>query len=487
MSFKPHPPAGLSLIGYDPAMELADDHLARFIDQVVDSAECPKERSPLGQSGYHPRMLMKLMVLAYATGTFSSRRIAQNCQEHLAYLYLSRGERPCFRTLCAARTDYREYLERIWLSLLATAASEGISSVGRISVDASRFKASASRDLVVEAKDYDALVSRLEELLARARQADALEDAEDTAIPSRTGVPGRVTVRTVVRSLGKEVPEGTLTSPAERRLEECVQTLQGAKDADLKHVSLSDPDARMMPIGSARRISMGHALEVAVDSGLLVAGGSTNAAHDAGRLTPLVEAAKANGCAEVTQVLADSGYFTGEEIVALQDAGLEVVVPDATTAGLMRGKGQASPEETIRFEKIQGRNAFICPQGNVLVYKSRGAKDKRARYRAVNECTGCPLAGRCLKNPKAKRRTYCVQTYSERIKAYLQSFETPEMRAKYYSRGPGVETVFAVIRRILGFVSWSVRGAGKISAEAELLKCAYQVRKLQSHRLQSAR
>lgn len=471
-------------MGYDPDSALAEDHLARLVDRVVDNTARPAERSSLGQSAYDPRMLVKLLMFAYATGTFSSRRIAQNCGEHLAYLFLSRGERPCFRTICSARTDYAAYLNEVWLALLGTASAEGMSAAGKIAVDATRFKANASGELVVSKKDYEEVLLRLNEVLAQARDVDAKEDAESVAAPTSTGVNvSRITIRTVVRSVGEEVPTGTVTPRTARRLEECLATVRGAKAEGRKQVSLTDPDARMMPIGSQKRVSMGHALEVVSDSGLLVAGGSTNESSDTGRLVPLVEEARKHDPAVVTQVTADSGYFEANDVVALQDSGLDVVVPDSVTACKMRRKEPPGQASKIVFERIEGQNAYRCPEGRILDRVGKPSADGAAKYRARKDCTGCPLAGSCLEKPTVKRRTLWIRAHSDRIVPYLAGFAEPVVRAAYYARGPTVETVFAFLRRIVGFVRWSVRGASKVAAEAELLKCTYQVRKLHSFQL----
>lgn len=452
--------------------------MARLIDRVVDASPRPKERFVRGQRAYDPRMLFKVLIFAYATGTFSSRKIAQNCSEHLAYLFLSRGEQPCFRTICSARTDYKSYLEQIWLSFLATAASEGMPFAGRIAVDASRFKADASGDLVVEKKDYDALIALFEELLSKGARVDATESSDETASRTHTGVEvSRVTVRKVVRSLGKEAPKGEITPRTEKRLEECRSALIEAKKEELRHVSLTDPDARMMPVGSQKRIGMGHALEVAADSGSLVAGGSTNAASDTGRLAPLVKEARLHDPATITDVVADSGYFDADDVVGLQDSGVRVVVPDATTAGQMR-KNDVT-QEANDFQRIEGEDAYRCPNGRTL-HRIEAKRRNSKRYRPKEECTDCPLASTCLKNKGAKRRTISVRPHAERIWTYLKTFGEEVTRATYYARGPAIETVFAYLRRIIGFTHWSVRGSEKVAAEAALLKCAYQVRKLQS-------
>jgi len=198
-------------------------------------------------------------------------------------------------------------------------------------------------------------------------------------------------------------------------------------------------------------------LEVAADSGLLVAGGSTNEASDTGRLVPLVEEARLHGPVEVTGVVADSGYFKEDDVAALEDSGLDVIVPDSTTACKMRRGEPLGQQGEIVFERIEGRNAYRCPEGNILDRMGKPSADGTAKYRARRECTGCPVAGSCLKDPNAKRRNMRLRLQTERITAYLAAFADPAVRVAYYARGPAVETIFAYIRRIIGFVRWSVR------------------------------
>jgi transposase len=480
MAYKPHPPSAPLLIGHDPETEIGEDHLARFIDKVVDSLPYPKSPEGAGQPAYHPQMLAKVSLLAYSTGVHSSRRIEQNCNENLPYMLLARDDRPCFRTICSARVEYKEYFERAWLHMLAMGSANGVKVLGRIAIDSTKFKADCSGDLTISAQDYDALVARLHEHMEKAEKIDAQEEREGQSVQTGTGVPvRRVQMVNIVRSVGKPMVEGEVTSRMLARIEASIETLEKAKTDGLKHVSLSDPDARMMPIGRSKKIGLGHMFEVAVDSGLLVAAGSTNACSDTGRLKGLVDEAKKNDPVKVTQVLADSGYYQGGQIVELLESGLEVIVPDATTAGEMR-RPETESVEKVEFTKIEGRNAYLCPEGKVLVYKGREESGGQTikQYKAQKLCTGCPLASKCLSKEDVKYRTIRVQEHAAQIKPYLERFKDPEFRKLYYIRGPEVETVFAVAHTNMAFHRWSVRGEDNIASEAALLAAAYQVRKL---------
>ena len=481
MGFKAHPPSGPLLVGLDPETELGQDHLARFIDAVVDAAGCPEAPSGPGQPGYHPRMLAKVSMYAYSTGVHSSRRIEQNCREHLAYVFLARDDRPSYHTISTARVEFREYFESIWLHLLATASQNGITALGRIAIDSTKFRADCSEDLIIKEDDYDAVIARLREHLEMARRADEQEDEEGRLVRTGTGVPAKkLKMRSIVRAVGKPVPEGEVSGRMLARIVESVETLTMAKEKKLKHVSLSDPDARMMPIGARRGCGMGHAFEVAADSGTIVAGGTCNSATDTGRLLPLLEEAKRNDPVPVTEVVADSGYFEGGHVVDLYTSGLDVVVPDATTAGAMRNGPPPPAPERVEFTKIDGRNAYSCPAGNVLTLKQKWDSGGQTfqQYKTKAVCTGCPFAERCLSKPTNKHRYITVQQYGEQVREYLDLFATPEMRKAYYARGPAVETIFGFLRTVMQCMRWSVRGSEKIASEAELIKVSYQVRKV---------
>jgi transposase len=493
MGYKPHPELGPLLIGYDPVVDLPQDHLARFIDEVVDKyAAIPDKEPGPGQPEYDIRPLMKVLLLGYATGVFSSRRIAQNCCESLPYMLLVRDDRPSYHTISTARVKYAEELAWLWYCLFDVAVELGVPFVGKIAVDSSKFKADVSRDSVIRRELFKEVQRRLEAVLEQAKGVDAAEEEEGLAVRSRTGVEAdRGQMRDILRQTRKE-PQAQepakLSKKMAKRVEAAIDTLEMAEAEGLSHVSLTDPDARMMGIGSRKTISMGHSLEVAAESGLLVHAQAIQQSSDTGRLPAAVEGAKLRAPAGVEQVVADSGYYSGGDIVALQDAGLDVVVPDALTACDMKrrqqvGTSSGSVHPRIEFKQVEGRDAYVCPEGNILGRVDRWSKGGRefVRYRAGKSCAECPLAQFCLVKKNAKRRTITIAEHRERLLEHLSRFDDPEVLKTYHARGPAVETVFAFIRGVLGFDHWHLRGADRVSAESTLLTTSYQVRKLHKH------
>jgi transposase len=492
--YKPHPPLAARLIGYDPHVELASDHLCRFVDQVVDKHISIKEKEPgPGQPEYDPRALLKVLLYGYITGVFSSRRLAQNCFESLPYILLVRDDRPSYKVISDARTLHYEELCWLWYCLFDLAVDYGLPFLGKISIDSCKFKADVSKESVIRKGLYAEMREKLEGILAQAISLDASEDEECLAVRTRTGVEsGSIQMREILREIRKDSPKEApkrLSKRMVKRVGQAVDTLRKAEEEGSSHVSLTDPDARMMGLGSSKTIAMGHSLEVAAESGILVHSAVIHQSADTGRLPAVVEeAAKNSPAGLVTQVVADSGYYNGSDIVKLQDAGIQVVVPDACTACDLKngdpvGTSCGSTGPQILFKPVEGRNAYICPQGNILLPDKKWVKDGRnfATYKAKNSCLECPLASICLKQKNAKYRTIRIGDHQDRLREYLTQFDDEDFLEIYHRRGPCVETVFALIRRTIGFDRWHVRGSDAIKSEAMLVTNSYQIRKLYKH------
>lgn len=481
--YKPHPAPAPLLIGFDPVIDLPSDHLAYLVDAIVDEAIVPEPKAfAPGQPQYDPRMLYKVLLYSMLTGVHSSRRMEANCRENLPFLLLVRDDRPSYHALSTARLEGKATLKELFVRLDRFALKAGMPRVGRISIDSSKFAASASKDSVVERKDYDAVLAEFDAILAKVAEVDAREDAENLPSHSRTGI-SQAQMRDILRSVGKDrANEVQLSKQMVKRVEDGVKTIQKAKAEKLSHVSLTDPDARMMPIGVAKKTRMGHMFEAVTDSGLLLVAETGNHQSDNDRLIPLVEMAlDVSSSVPVTQVSADSGYYQGGSVKRLLDTGLDVVVPDSVTAGELRRPAVSPTTPAPEFTPVEGQDAYICPKGNILKFKGQteNGGQRFTKYLATDECLSCSLASACLQKPNAKRRNLTIGEFKDELATYLKRFKDPEVLKAYNARGPAVETVFAVIHSVLGFHQWHLRGEKGVAAEGALLSCAYQLKKIQ--------
>ena len=499
MSYREYPPAGPLLIGYDPECVLEKNHLARFVERIVEeSLDVTPRRSQVGNSPFNPKLLVKVLLYGYSTGLRSSRQLEKQCDENLAYRYLTRGETPSYRTLCSARVSLRTEIELCWQGMFVVADELGIKRLGRLDLDSTKIKADVSKDSVVNRSDFEPSLRKLKEILAEAQSQDDQEASEgyagQTVLSKSVGDDHMREVLRRVRKIVHAEKEGTEPKPAKAlvlgpktlpRVEAAVDVLTEALSGERKHVSLTDPDAPMMGEGRHKKIMECHAFEVSVDNGLLVCAQTSQSAADNGRLLGLVEGAKGNEPDGITHVTADSGYFGSDNIVKLDNAGIDTCILDATTAselhkGVPVGSSRPETSSEIALAYDAGRNCYVCGQGNVLEYK-RTEKPKGqtvAVYRAKSDCTDCPLKDRCMTHQVAKRRVLKVGVNHEQVKSLMARFRLPEHLKRYNDRNKNVETIFAFCRTILNFRHWMLRGKEKIAAEAALLASAYQLRKL---------
>jgi transposase len=546
MGYRHYPPPTPLLFGYDPVRDLPKDHLARFVDQVVDETVVPppRPRGP-GQPPFDPRLCLKVLTYGYATGIRSSRLLERLCQESLPYLFLTRGDAPCYRTLCSVRVEQKDRIEQVWVGLFAVAEAAGMKRLGHVVIDSTKLRADASPEAVLSAKEYASVREELARILAEAEAVDAREEQEGRPGQTRLGTDvDREQMRDVLRrvrrrlaqakrnpssppeppprSSGGALPESDAPAPAtgeaadpiatadgsgpsataraadrepsrsvsprmRHRLEAAVAAIDAAHAAQQKHLCLTDPDARMMAGGRDKKIQECHSFEVAVDreAGLLVAAQTSQEPTDNTRLEGMVAAAGAHEPDGVKQVDADSGYFCGGPVGRLLRLGMDLCVPDSSTAGdLHRGEpagtARAKARGQVEFRYDPDRDRYQCPEGNVLRrVQTRVEQGQRIQeYRAQRCCLGCPLAESCLTQRGANYRTVKVGEYAAELAASRERFNEAEHRQRYRHRGEAVETVFGVIRGTLGYVRWLLRGRERVACEGRLMQVAYQVRKI---------
>jgi len=502
MGYRPHTPPTFMLFGYDPVRDLPDDHLARLVELVVEETQLPRLLAGgRGQPAFDPRLCAKILAYGYATGVRSSRQLERMCNESLPYLFLTRGDTPSYRTLCSFRVEHTDLLEKVWVQLFATAGECGMQRLGRIVIDSSKFRADASPEAVVKAKEYEALLQELKQILKEAHEADT-QDEQDPPGQTRTGQPVEtLQMRDIVRRVRKQIsaqakgkkadppdePQKPLGPRMQPRLKEAIKTLETAQKEGEKFACLTDPDARMMGEGREKRIRECHSFEVAVDTaaGLLVVGQTCQSSVDNPRLAPLVEAAKEQEPDGIKSVDADCGYYSGDGVGRLISSGIDTAIPDSNTAcDLHRGnpigtKRQADQGSVVLVYDKEA-DLYRCPEGNLLKPSQRRVHcgQEVTLYRAEQPCSDCPQKGDCLTQKTAQHRTVSRGEYAEELEAARQRFGEAEHQDRYHRRGDAVETVFGFLRGTLGYGRWLLRGKERVAHEGRLFKLAYQLRKV---------
>src|ERR1700676_597316 len=186
-SYRPYYPDEELLLPPSLREWMPEDHLAYFVSDVIDQLDLSAMdevygNEKRGQPPYNPRMMTKLLVYAYCVGVFSSRRIERRLVEDIAFRVLAADNQPNFRTIADFRKIHLNTLEGLFEQVLKIALEAGAMKVGRVALDGTKVKASASKH---KAMSYDRMKEKerssraeVKQLLAQAEAADAAEDQQ---------------------------------------------------------------------------------------------------------------------------------------------------------------------------------------------------------------------------------------------------------------------------------------------------------------------
>jgi transposase len=305
------------LIPGDAREALGGDHLCFFVHAVVERLDLRRfteSYKPEGGVLYHPSLMLKVWLYAYALGVTSSRRLEQRIREDLAFRYLAGGARPDHWTLNAFRARHGRAINDSFTQVVELARQMGLRQLGTVAIDSTRIKASASPDKVVKQKEMKPRA------LKRAR-AQRLET--------------RVAIRRWQRACDTDDPNENAGSRVEADLD-AVQpmpaTLPALPREKAVRRSVTDPDARFLRSRGGRFV-LGYTAEIAVSNDhLIVAQRVTQAATDNESLAPMVELLGQVCGGPPGRVVADSGFYSNANVERMEQANIEAYVPDSNLA-----------------------------------------------------------------------------------------------------------------------------------------------------------
>ena len=187
-TFRPYVPDQSLLLPPDVREWLPEGHLAHHVSDLVDGLDLTAfyalyEGDGRRNAPYEPRMMVKVLLYAYATGVFSSRRVARKLEEDVAFRVLAAGNFPQHRTLCEFRRWHLEDFQALFVEVVRLAQELGLARLGKLSIDGTKVRANASKRKAMSYDRMQAEERRLEsEIEALLRQADAVDEAEDARL-----------------------------------------------------------------------------------------------------------------------------------------------------------------------------------------------------------------------------------------------------------------------------------------------------------------
>ncbi len=283
--FRDYHPEQPELFGYvDPQAQLPADHIARFIDELVDQLDLgafEQRYSDFGSKGYDPRLHLKVFFLCYIEGVMSSRKAMSHCHRDLAFVFLCRGQTPDFRTIARFRQIHRNDIRDLFVQVLRVARDMGMVKLGRVVIDSTTMRANASRKTISKAQRLDEELGELDEYLNRLQENDGAED--DAYGECRTG-----------EELPAELADGNERKKKIREALDRQTKLQRAKhkleSSDSDKVSVTDPDSYFRIDGITKRSVLGYGAQAAMsEDGIIIATDVHPNNDDQGALLPVVD------------------------------------------------------------------------------------------------------------------------------------------------------------------------------------------------------
>ena len=440
---------------------IADDDLCLVVDEVVNLldlsalyAKVPSE----GNLSYHPKMMLKIVVYAYASGIFSSRKIAKALGENVAFIYLAAWQRPDFRTINNFRKNNLSELDDLFVQIVRICQKLKMVKLGHISIDSSRFKANAA-----DRRSYDRkrIAREIKRLLDQAEEADQKEDAQFG--PENSG-----------DELPKEIRDRN------RRIEKLKEIKKQLDQEDKEKLNATDADAVFMKTTAGIKTAYNAQAAVDEQQQVIIAADVTNQSYDVDHLLPMVDQAQENTASSLRVLSADAGYSSADNLERLEARNIDAYIPDDQYQSRLRGK------KVARFDKDNfgydpRRDVFICPEGKQLPFVYRQRRNDKGAY-LIYQCSGgseCGHWGQCTTNKKG--RTVCRRDIDEKIKQMRLKLDSKLGKAIYAKRKVIVEPVFGQIKAVQGFTDFKLRGLKKVNAEFKLVAIAHNVRKISKY------
>lgn len=434
-SYRPYMPEQGLLLPISLSEWLPEDHLAYFVSDAIDALDLQDFHTRYEGDGrrrqpFDPRMMVKILIYGYASGVFSSRKMARKLHEDVAFRMLCANNYPAHRTIREFRQLHLKEFSALFVQVVRLAQEAGLVSLGRVGVDGTKIKANASKHKAMSyarMQDEEARLKReIAGLLKQAEAQDQADEDRDGPDDRHGGLPAELKRRSerlkVIEQAKARLEERQRQADkADARIVDEDGVTRGMTGWRCLHAygvprpdaqdNFTDPDSRIMPTsgGGFEQCYNGQA---AVDEGsqLIVAAQLINSSAEKAMLLPMVDQVECNTGSSPQMILADTNY--------------------ASEAG---------------FQDLEDRGMAACV--------ALGSEDKQRAIRG---------------DLPATRRM-------------AQWLRTPEGRAHYRRRKTIPEPVFGWIKQVLGFRSFSLRGITAVSAEWRLICTAVNLKRM--HRL----
>ncbi|MDQ2764578.1 MAG: IS1182 family transposase [Pseudomonadota bacterium] len=424
---------------------LPERHLARFVVEVVEGLDLRAMTGSYrgsGEASYHPQLLLGLIIYGYATGVFSSRKLERASYDSVASRFIAANQHPDHDTIAAFRRRFLPQIETLFVQVLGVAREMGVLKLGTVALDGTKIHANASRHSALSHEHAGKIEAQLKaevaDLMAKAAAADQADVPDGMSIPEELArreqrlaaiAKAKATIETRARERHAREKAEHDAKMAQRAAKTAATgkkpggrvpqpPVEGPLSTD--QVNLTDEASRIMPVagGGFEQCYNAQAV-VAAGSLLVIAADVTQAPNDKQQLEPMLGklAELPDAWGKVGELLADNGYFSEGNVNACAATGIDPVI----------------------------------------------AMGRDAHHPSLRE--------RFAEPPASPRDPTPLAAMDHRL-------QTPEGKRRYALRKQTPEPVFGIIKSVLGFRQFLLRGLDRVRGEWKLVTMAWNIKRM---------
>ena len=512
-SFRPCRQHQMMLLPPDLSELIPQNSMVRLIDEIVDGMgrlTLESAYSTKGAPAYDPAMMLKVILFCYASGIYSSRKIARATAENINLMWLT-GMHPLdHNTINRFRTErIRPIFEDIFIEVISVIADAGYISLDAYFLDGTKIEAASNKYTFVWKKSTDRYQQALRaKVHAHLEAIDEMEEEEEELAPEDPEEVDSERIREAARRinerLSKKRKEGKGKSDKAKELRraskalerdylpkmekyETYQEILGGRGS----FSKTDPDATFMRLkDDAMRNGQTKAaynIQAGTENQFIVDVTVHQHPTDTACLIDHCEHFKDLYMSLPTDFTADAGYGSEENYLYLEEEGVDAYVKHSEFYRECKSRKWREDEMRVaNWPWDADRDVYTCPEGRELSFDGVRKRTSKSGFASTSRiyrcdgCEGCPRHDVCVKSedPSANRSIQINPRLSFFKKRASEMLHTEKGRDLRKRRGIEVETVFGDIKRNAGFTRFLLRGLDKVTHEMRLVATAHNIRKL---------
>ncbi len=496
------------ILPMDLEMEVPPHHLARVVHQAVENLDesiLLQEYKGGGRSSYHPKMMLKILVYAYAEKIYSGRKIEKALHENIYFMWLSNHQKPDFRTINRFRSErMKPIIYDVFFSIVELLHHKGFITLEDYYLDGTKVEANANKYTFVWLKSTKRFSDKLDDKfrkivfdIERLLEGE-LKDDQSSLQENLQEKPVTVEeIHNTIKKLDKhleENPNDRTVKKAKKQIEKDLLPRKQKYDQQREiangrnSYSKTDQDATFMRMKDDHmkngQLKAGYNIQIGTENQFITGFSIHQRAGDPKCLIPHLDFLKSYRPLPFN-VIADSAYGSEENYSHLEENNMTAYVPFNT---FEKEKSKKWKKEIGHFENMEydeELDEFTCANHKKLTLKGERKRTSESGYESIKrtyqctECIGCPFQEKCAKG-REKKSIYISLKNVQQREGIRERLHSKEGKDKYSQRKIDVETAFGNTKHNQGFQRFHLRGLSKVSVEWGLVSIGHNLKKMKN-------